>query len=148
VLCFHLVYFGSEFSFHEQLTKKWIKCFVTFFWLLQKLAITFGFMVLKDFFPFLALFVHWTRSMFVLYFTLYHWADFFWVDYHLMLLPKMLRAHAPDVAMGFFLHIPFPHYDIFRLLPWGREIVDGLLYSNLIGMHTYDYTQNFLSTGL
>jgi trehalose-6-phosphate synthase len=64
-----------------------------------------------------------------------------------MLLPKMLRTHAPDVAMGFFLHIPFPHYDIFRLLPWSRELVDGLLYSNLIGMHTYDYTQNFLSTG-
>jgi len=73
--------------------------------------------------------------------------DHIWVhDYHLMLLPKMIRLRSPEAAVGFFLHIPFPHYDIFRLLPWSREIVDGLLYSNLIGMHTYDYTQNFLST--
>jgi trehalose 6-phosphate synthase/phosphatase len=68
-------------------------------------------------------------------------------DYHLMLLPKLIRTRCPDTAIGFFLHIPFPHYDIFRLLPWGREIIDGLLYSHLVGMHTYDYTQNFLSTG-
>ena len=73
--------------------------------------------------------------------------DLIWVhDYHLMLLPKLLRARLPDAPIGFFLHIPFPDFEIFRLLPrkWRREILEGLLGADLIGFHTHDYTQYFL----
>src|SRR6185503_6161203 len=73
--------------------------------------------------------------------------DTLWIhDYHLMLLPKMLREKNPDLSIGFFLHIPFPSYEIFRILPrdWAKEILEGLLGSDLIGFHTHDYTQYFL----
>ncbi|VVB63432.1 Bifunctional trehalose-6-phosphate synthase/phosphatase [uncultured archaeon] len=72
--------------------------------------------------------------------------DVVWVhDYHLMLLPKMLRDKAPDTAIGFFLHIPFPSYEVFRLLPsrWRKAILEGILGADLIGFHTHDYTQYF-----
>ncbi|MDN7025019.1 bifunctional alpha,alpha-trehalose-phosphate synthase (UDP-forming)/trehalose-phosphatase [Methanoculleus sp. FWC-SCC1] len=73
--------------------------------------------------------------------------DTIWVhDYHLMLLPQMLREELPDAAIGFFLHIPFPSYEIFRLLPWRKEILEGLLGSDLVGFHTYDYLRHFLSS--
>lgn len=73
--------------------------------------------------------------------------DVLWVhDYHLMLLPKYLREHAKNITMGFFLHIPFPHYDIFRLLPQHREILESLLTFDLIGFHTHDFAQAFLGT--
>ena len=77
--------------------------------------------------------------------------DVVWVhDYHLMLLPQLLRAHAPHHPVGFFLHIPFPSFEIFRLIPgkWRREILEGLLGSDLVGFHTYEYTQHFLQTVL
>jgi trehalose 6-phosphate synthase/phosphatase len=73
--------------------------------------------------------------------------DRVWIhDYHLMLLPGYLRERFPDLEIGFFLHIPFPTYEIFRLLPgvWRKEILRGLLGSDLIGFHTHDYTQYFL----
>lgn len=73
--------------------------------------------------------------------------DTVWVhDYHLMLLPRLLREKLPDVSIGFFLHTPFPSYDIFRTLPtrWRREILEGILGADLIGFHTIDYTQHFL----
>ncbi|MEO0114059.1 MAG: bifunctional alpha,alpha-trehalose-phosphate synthase (UDP-forming)/trehalose-phosphatase [candidate division WOR-3 bacterium] len=73
--------------------------------------------------------------------------DTVWIhDYHLMLLPKLLREQFPIVPIGFFLHIPFPSFEIFRLLPktWRQEILNGLLGADLIGFHTYDYTQYFL----
>jgi trehalose 6-phosphate synthase/phosphatase len=73
--------------------------------------------------------------------------DVIWIhDYHLMLLPKLLREKMPDVPIGFFLHIPFPSFEIFRLLPikWHSEILEGLLGADLIGFHTYEYTQYFL----
>jgi trehalose 6-phosphate synthase/phosphatase len=73
--------------------------------------------------------------------------DFVWVhDYHLMLLPMLLRKKHPEIAVGFFLHTPFPSPDIFRLLPWREEILNGLLESDLVGFHTYSYVQNFLMT--
>ncbi len=73
--------------------------------------------------------------------------DTIWIhDYHLMLLPNMLRKRRPDLTIGFFLHIPFPPTEIFRLLPWRREILEGLMGSDLIGFHTYDYVRNFLDT--
>lgn len=72
--------------------------------------------------------------------------DTIWIhDYHLMLLPQMLREHMPDAKIGFFLHIPFPSYEIFRLLPWREQILSGLLGADLIGFHTYDYVRHFLS---
>ncbi|HQC63007.1 MAG TPA: bifunctional alpha,alpha-trehalose-phosphate synthase (UDP-forming)/trehalose-phosphatase [Candidatus Marinimicrobia bacterium] len=72
--------------------------------------------------------------------------DIIWIhDYHLMLLPKILRLKISN-PIGFFLHIPFPTFEIFRLLPgtWRREILQGLLGADLIGFHSYDYTQYFL----
>ncbi len=70
-----------------------------------------------------------------------------WVhDYQLMLLPEMIREEFPDVQVGFFLHIPFPSYEVFRLLPWREDILKGLLGADLIGFHTYDYARHFLSS--
>jgi trehalose 6-phosphate synthase/phosphatase len=72
--------------------------------------------------------------------------DMVWIhDYHLMLLPKMLRDRSPETAIGFFLHIPFPSYEVFRLLPsrWRKTILEGMLGADLIGFHTHDYTQYF-----
>ena len=71
--------------------------------------------------------------------------DIIWVqDYHLLLLPQMLREKLPGAKIGFFLHIPFPSSEEFRLLPWREEILKGLLGSDLIGVHTYDYSQHLL----
>jgi trehalose 6-phosphate synthase/phosphatase len=53
---------------------------------------------------------------------------------------------SPDAIVGFFLHIPFPSYELFRLLPWRRQILEGLLGSDLVGFHTYDYAQHFLNS--
>ncbi|MFC1489854.1 bifunctional alpha,alpha-trehalose-phosphate synthase (UDP-forming)/trehalose-phosphatase [Candidatus Latescibacterota bacterium] len=73
--------------------------------------------------------------------------DIIWIhDYHLLLLPQMLREKKPDLVIGFFLHIPFPSFEVFRLLPWRREILNGLLGSDLIGFHTYDYMRHFFSS--
>ncbi|MEW6605902.1 MAG: bifunctional alpha,alpha-trehalose-phosphate synthase (UDP-forming)/trehalose-phosphatase [bacterium] len=73
--------------------------------------------------------------------------DILWIhDYHLLLLPKLIREKRPESLIGFFLHIPFPPYEIYRLLPkkWRTEILEGLLGADLIGFHTIDYTQSFL----
>jgi trehalose 6-phosphate synthase/phosphatase len=73
--------------------------------------------------------------------------DVVWIhDYHLMLLPKLLRDRKPHNPIGFFLHIPFPSFELFRLFPmsWRHEILQGILGADLIGFHTYDYTQYFL----
>ena len=73
--------------------------------------------------------------------------DTIWVhDYHLMLLPKLIRERLPGSTIGFFLHIPFPSFEIFRLLPWREQILEGLLGADLIGFHTYDYTRHFLDS--
>jgi trehalose 6-phosphate synthase/phosphatase len=73
--------------------------------------------------------------------------DFIWVhDYHLMLLPELLRKRMPDATIGFFLHIPFPSSEVFRILPPRKEIVKGILGADLIGFHTYDYAHHFLQT--
>ena len=73
--------------------------------------------------------------------------DCIWIqDYHLMLLPQLLRQKLPSLEIGFFLHIPFPSYELFRLLPWRAEILNGLLGADLIGFHTHDYVRHFLSS--
>lgn len=72
-----------------------------------------------------------------------------WVhDYHLMLLPELLRARLPLAKIGFFLHIPFPSFEIFRLLPQRTEILNGLLGADIVGFHTHDYGRHFLSSCL
>ena len=72
--------------------------------------------------------------------------DFVWIhDYHLMLLPGMLREHAPDLGIGYFHHIPFPSYEMFRCLPERKEILIGLLGADLIGFHTHEYMRHFIS---
>lgn len=73
--------------------------------------------------------------------------DEIWVqDYQLLLLPRLLREKLPDASIGFFLHIPFPSFEVFRMLPtpWRRELLEGVLGANLIGFHTHDYVQHFL----
>ncbi len=73
--------------------------------------------------------------------------DTIWIhDYQLMLLPQMLKEQFPNAQVGFFLHIPFPSFEIFRLLIWREEILRGLLGADLIGFHTYDYVRHFLSS--
>ncbi len=72
-----------------------------------------------------------------------------WIhDYHLMTMPGMLRTLHPTIAIGFFLHIPFPSFEIYRLLPQRKEILQGLLGADLIGFHVYDYARHFLSSCL
>jgi len=73
--------------------------------------------------------------------------DTIWVhDYQLLLLPEMLRESAPKASIGFFLHIPFPSYESFRLLPWRRELLEGMLGADFLGFHTYDDMRHFLSS--
>jgi trehalose 6-phosphate synthase len=79
--------------------------------------------------------------------------DLIWVhDYHLMLLPAMLREEIAragkrrNVKLGFFLHTPFPSSEIYRILPVRVEILQGVLHCDLIGFHTYDYARHFLSS--
>jgi len=72
--------------------------------------------------------------------------DILWIhDYHLTLLPQLIRSQKPAVSIGLFIHIPFPSFEIFRLLPWRSEILEGILGADLIGFHTYDYVRHFLS---
>lgn len=75
--------------------------------------------------------------------------DQVWIhDYQLMLLPHLLRQKKQDATIGFFLHIPFPSYEIFRLLPteWKKSLLQGVMGADLIGFHTYDYVQHFLQS--
>ncbi len=79
--------------------------------------------------------------------ALYRDGDIVWVhDYHLFLVPQMVRREIPDATIGFFLHIPFPSYEVFRLLPERKELLEGVLGADLIGFHTYDYVRHFLSS--
>ncbi len=70
-----------------------------------------------------------------------------WVhDYQLMLLPDMLRSEQTVTTIGFFLHIPFPDQKTFRRLPEAKRLLTGMLGADLIGFHTTDYVQNFMSS--
>ena len=73
--------------------------------------------------------------------------DTIWIhDYQLLLCPKMIKEVRPDVTIGFFLHIPFPSFEIFRIFPWREPLLEGMLGADLIGFHTYDYQRHFLSS--
>jgi len=77
----------------------------------------------------------------------YHEGDYIWVhDYHLMLVPGMIRKALPDAHIGFFLHIPFPAPELFQVDQNAREILDGLLGADLVGFHTPSYVRNFIRT--
>ena len=73
--------------------------------------------------------------------------DLVWVhDYHLMLLPQLLREAVPDASIGFFLHIPFPSSEIFRILPRREEVLRGLLGADLLAFQTFADLQHFRSS--
>lgn len=70
--------------------------------------------------------------------------DAVWVhDYHLMLVPGMLRTLRPELQIGFFLHIPFPPPELFGQLPWRRQLLEGVLGADLVGFQTQAGAQNF-----
>ncbi len=74
----------------------------------------------------------------------YRDGDTIWVhDYQLMLVPGLLRARLPHARIGFFLHIPFPAADIFRILPWRDAVLQGLLGADLVGFHAFSYQSHF-----
>lgn len=75
--------------------------------------------------------------------------DIVWIhDYHLMLLPSMIREAGPGRQIGFFLHTPFPSSEIFRCHPQREQLLQGLLGADLIGFHTFGYLRHFRSTVL
>lgn len=72
--------------------------------------------------------------------------DTVWInDFHLMLLPAYLRERFPELSIGYSQYIPFPSFEIFRLIPWRAEILKGLTGADLISFHSYDYEKHFLN---
>jgi trehalose 6-phosphate synthase/phosphatase len=70
--------------------------------------------------------------------------DLVWIhDYHLLLLPQMLRDVVPEVSIGFFLHVPFPSSSVFRIIPKREELLQGMLGADYLGFHTHRYLQHF-----
>jgi trehalose 6-phosphate synthase len=68
-----------------------------------------------------------------------------WVhDYHLMLVPQLLRNRRPDLPVGFFLHVPWPSPGIYARLPWREQILWGILGADVVSFHTDEYRVNFL----
>ena len=77
----------------------------------------------------------------------YRAGDTIWVhDYQLMLLPALLRARLPSARIGFFLHVPFPSSEVFRILPWRHELLSGMLGADVVGFHTFAYMRHFLAS--
>ncbi len=67
-----------------------------------------------------------------------------WVqDYHMMLVPEMIRAGMPEARIGFFWHVPWPASEMFRVLPSARDVLAGLMGADLLGFHTEGYAENF-----
>ncbi|KAJ1948917.1 hypothetical protein EC988_004979, partial [Linderina pennispora] len=79
--------------------------------------------------------------------SVYADGDIVWAhDYHLLLLPLMLREIYPTAPIGLFLHSPFPSSELFRSLPQRKEILNGMLGATSIGFQTYSYARHFLSS--
>ncbi len=75
--------------------------------------------------------------------------DVLWIhDYQLMLLPQLIRKQKPNATIGFFLHIPFPSYELLRLLPadWKTTLLAGVMGADLVGFHTHEYVQHFIQS--
>ena len=69
-----------------------------------------------------------------------HWVH----DYHLMLLPGLLRTRYPDAPIGYFLHTPFASSELWRRLPWRAQLIEGLLGADVVAFHTKEYRDHFL----
>ena len=67
-------------------------------------------------------------------------------DYHLALLPRLIKQTKPNVITGQFWHIPWPSPDVFRICPWQNELLDGLLGNDLMGFHLSNDCTNFVET--
>jgi trehalose 6-phosphate synthase/phosphatase len=79
----------------------------------------------------------------------YRPGDVIWVhDYQLLLVPQMLRERLPDARIGFFLHVPFPSSEIFRVLPRRERLLAGMLGADLVGFHAPAYVRHFASAAL
>lgn len=73
--------------------------------------------------------------------------DVIWIhDYHLLLVPGMIRKKLPDAKIGFFLHVAFPSSEVFRCLAVRQELLEGMLGANLVGFQIHEYTRHFLQT--
>lgn len=73
--------------------------------------------------------------------------DVVWIhDYHLLLVPNMVRKKIPDAQIGFFLHVAFPSSEVFRCLAVRKELLEGMLGANLVGFQTQEYCNHFLQT--
>jgi trehalose 6-phosphate synthase/phosphatase len=71
--------------------------------------------------------------------------DVAWIqDFHLGLMPAMLRERLTSLPIGLFWHVPWPPEQVFKVFPWSHELLSGMLGSNLIGFHTPTYVQHFL----
>lgn len=78
---------------------------------------------------------------------IYNEGDSVWIhDYHLMLLPSLLRQRIPLCHIGWFLHTPFPSSDVYTRLPVRSQLLTGVLQADLVGFQTFDYERHFLST--
>lgn len=76
----------------------------------------------------------------------YQPGDLIWIhDYHLMLVPEMVRRQIPQATIGFFLHIPFPNEEIYVLEPHAEQLLRGVLGSDVVGFHLDSYAYNFLN---
>src|SRR5271170_3474595 len=73
--------------------------------------------------------------------------DALWIqDFHLALTPRLIRARRKDLAIGIFWHVPFPPVELYRVFPWRRELLMGMLGSDLIGFHCDSYVTHFLNS--
>lgn len=73
--------------------------------------------------------------------------DVIWIhDYHLLLVPAMIRKKLPEAQIGFFLHVAFPSSEVFRCLAVRKELLEGMLGADLVGFQTEEYCHHFLQT--
>ena len=77
----------------------------------------------------------------------YEDGDYIWIqDYHLMMAPERIREELPQATIAHFWHIPWPAMEVFRILPWARELLHGMLGCDIIGFHVEEYVENFLES--
>src|SRR5262249_57712509 len=67
-------------------------------------------------------------------------------DYHLALLPRLIKEQRPDARVALFWHIPWPNPEAFGICPWQQQLLDGMLGADLIGFHIQAHCNNFLAT--
>ncbi|CAI4049081.1 hypothetical protein N7582_004562 [Saccharomyces uvarum] len=79
--------------------------------------------------------------------AVYRPGDTIWIhDYHLMLVPQMVREKLPKAKIGFFLHVSFPSSEVFRCLANREKILEGIIGANFVGFQTKEYKRHFLQT--